>query len=113
MTGPLVARGGLYRPNVIRVRCQSEANLIVSGPFDWLICSLMVPVLKARCRCRFRPEEKAGTVLCFWWPTPTYLLVENLHLSDPTRSGQMSQIFKTEKTREIQLVRPTEVCGKV
>ena len=28
-------------------------------------------------------------------------------------SGQMSQIFKTEKPIEIQLVRPTEVCGKV
>ena len=25
----------------------------------------------------------------------------------------MSQIFKTEKTIEIQLVRPTEVCGKI
>ena len=25
----------------------------------------------------------------------------------------MGQIFKTEKTIEIQLVRPTEVCGKV
>ena len=25
----------------------------------------------------------------------------------------MSQIFKTEKTIEIQLVRPTKVCGKV
>ena len=28
-------------------------------------------------------------------------------------SGQMSQIFKTVKTIEIQPVRPTDVCGKV
>ena len=28
-------------------------------------------------------------------------------------SGQMSQIFKTVKTIEIQPVRPTEVCGKL
>ena len=28
-------------------------------------------------------------------------------------SGHEGQIFKTEKTIEIQLVRPTEVCGKV
>ena len=28
-------------------------------------------------------------------------------------SGQMSQIFKTAKTIEIQLVRLTKVCGKV
>ena len=36
-------------------------------------------------------------------------------LKSPNRqhSGQLSQIFKTEKRTEIQLVRPTEVCGKV
>ena len=36
-------------------------------------------------------------------------------LSDPTRSIVVKwvKIFKTEKTIEIQLVRPTEVCGKV
>ena len=39
----------------------------------------------------------------------------NLCKSDPTGSKavKMSQIFKTVNTIEIQLVRPTEVCGKV
>ena len=27
--------------------------------------------------------------------------------------GKLFQIFKTEKTIEIQLVRPTKVCGKI
>ena len=37
------------------------------------------------------------------------------HLKWPNtqHSGQMSQKLKTEKTIEIQLVRPTDVCGKV
>ena len=34
-------------------------------------------------------------------------------LPNTQHSGQMSQIFKTEKDIEIQLVRPTEVCGEV
>ena len=29
------------------------------------------------------------------------------------QSGQMVQIFKTEKALEIQQARPTEACGKV
>ena len=29
------------------------------------------------------------------------------------QSGYVGKIFKTEKTIEIQLVRSTEVCGKV
>ena len=36
-------------------------------------------------------------------------------LSEPTGSIVLEwvKIFKTEKTIEMQLVRPTEVCGKV
>ena len=38
-----------------------------------------------------------------------------LHLKLPNtqHGGQMGQILKTEKTIEIQLVKLTEVCGKV
>ena len=47
-----------------------------------------------------------GSILCF-----SKLGIK----SEPTRSIVVNwvKIFKTEKTIEIQIVRPTEVCGKV
>ena len=41
------------------------------------------------------------------------LLWDRLKGTKRQYSGQMSQIFKTVKSIEIQPVRPTEVCGKV
>ena len=42
---------------------------------------------------------------------PTSLL--SLKGTNTQHSGHVGQIFKTEKSIEMQPVRPTEVCGKV
>ena len=96
-------------PNHV-VMSQTQIGKLLLNTADFFLCGSPNTCHKSVHDIHFNMMEiTIQYTLCL---SSTPCLRNDLKGTKRQHSGKMSQIFKTEKTIEIQPVRPTKVCGK-